>query len=140
MTSMPQSDTEKADATADNLVVLGVDTHKDVHVAAVISMLGVFLASQSFPTTAAGYEQMLAWARTFGTVRQAGVECTGSYGAALTRYLRVHHVSVIEVNQPDKATRRNAARPTPSTPRPLRELCCPAGPPPSRRPATGRSR
>ncbi|WP_091457991.1 IS110 family RNA-guided transposase [Actinokineospora iranica] len=107
---MLQSDTEEGDATADNVVVLGVDTHKDVHVAAVISMLGVFLASQSFPTTAAGYEQMLAWARTFGTVRQAGVECTGSYGAALTRYLRAHHVSVIEINQPDKATRRKRGK------------------------------
>jgi hypothetical protein len=35
--------------------------------------LGGLLASQSFPATAAGYEQMLAWAGTFGTVRQAGV-------------------------------------------------------------------
>jgi transposase len=34
------------------------------------------------------------------------VECTGSYGAALARYLRAAGVTVIEVNQPDKATRR----------------------------------
>ena len=34
----------------------------------------------------AGYQQMLAWARTMGTVQRAGVECTGSYGAGkLTR-------------------------------------------------------
>ena len=30
-------------------VILGVDTHKDVHVAAVITVLGVLLASAEFP-------------------------------------------------------------------------------------------
>jgi transposase len=42
----------------------------------------------SFATTTAGYQQLLGWAQAFGTLRRAGVECTGSYGAALTRYLR----------------------------------------------------
>lgn len=80
MASMPQSDVEGGDATAGNVVVLGVDTHKDIHVAVVISALGVFLASQSFPRNRYRIRAMLAWARTFGTVQQAGVECTGSYG------------------------------------------------------------
>jgi hypothetical protein len=66
-------------------VILGVDTHKDVHVAAV-TVLGVLLAHQEFPVTAAGYRQLLAWARSFGVLRRAGVECTGS-GAALARFL-----------------------------------------------------
>ena len=35
-------------------VVLGVDTHKDVHVAAVVTVVGLVLASSSFPATAAG--------------------------------------------------------------------------------------
>ncbi|GAA1315522.1 hypothetical protein GCM10009634_86330 [Saccharothrix xinjiangensis] len=60
MTCMPHSEVAGGDATADNVVVLGVDTHKDVHVAAVITALGVLPASRSFPATAAGYEQMLA--------------------------------------------------------------------------------
>lgn len=34
------------------------------------------------------------------------MECTGSYGAALTSHLRAEGVEVIEVNQPDKAARR----------------------------------
>jgi transposase len=38
------------------------------------------------------------------------MECTGCYGAALTRYLRAQHVSVIEVNQPDTATRRKRGK------------------------------
>jgi transposase len=34
------------------------------------------------------------------------VEGTGSYGAALARYLRRQHVTVVEVNRPDRAARR----------------------------------
>jgi len=72
--------------------------------------LGVLLASATFPTTAAGYRDLAAWARTFGTLWRAGVECTGSYGAALTRHLRSQGIDVIEVNQPDKATRRRRGK------------------------------
>src|SRR3982751_386794 len=67
--------------------ILGVDTHKDVHVAAVISPVGALLGTQDFPATAAGYRALLAWARTFGAVLRAGVEGTASYGAALNRML-----------------------------------------------------
>jgi transposase len=94
----PNPDTEQ--------IILGVDTHKDVHVAALITTLGVQLADATFPTTAVGYRQLLAWARTFGALHCAGVEGTGSYGAALTRYLRRQHLTVIEVNRPDRAARR----------------------------------
>ncbi|MFE6946691.1 IS110 family RNA-guided transposase [Streptomyces chartreusis] len=87
-----------------------LDTHKDVHVAAVITMLGAFLAHQEFPATAAGYRQLLLWARSFGALRRAGVECTGSYGSALTRFLGQEHIQVIEVNQPDRATRRKRGK------------------------------
>ncbi|MGW4981944.1 IS110 family transposase [Streptomyces mirabilis] len=91
-------------------VVLGVDTHKDSHVAAVTTNTGVLLDTRSFPTTQQGYRQLLSWARSFGQLQQAGVECTGSYGAALTRYLHSESVTVIEVNQPDKATRRRRGK------------------------------
>nr|WP_244943175.1 hypothetical protein [Streptomyces inhibens] len=37
--------------------------------------------------TAAGYRELLEWARGLGGVRRAGVEGTGSFGAALSRYL-----------------------------------------------------
>jgi transposase len=77
-------------------VVLGVDTHKDVHVAAVITVGGVLLSSAEFTTTDAG----------FGVLRRAGVEGTGSCGAALTRHLRRQGISVVEVNRPDRAARR----------------------------------
>jgi transposase len=46
-------------------VIVGVDTHKDVHVAAVISVLGVLLGTASFPTTAAGYRAVARLGRRF---------------------------------------------------------------------------
>ena len=88
-------------------VILGVDTHKDIHVAAVVTTLGAQLADATFPTTTAGYRQLLAWARSFGVLARAGVEGTGSYGAPLTRYLRRNGLTVIEVNRPDRAARRH---------------------------------
>lgn len=91
-------------------VVLGVDTHKDAHVAAMVSTTGRLIGSRSFPATADGYQQLLDWARSHGTVDRAGVECTGSYGAALSRFLRGDGLVVIEVNQPDKATRRRRGK------------------------------
>jgi transposase len=91
-------------------VVVGVDTHKDIHVAAVVTTLGALLGSPAFPTTAAGYRELLAWARSFGTVQRAGVEGTGSYGAALSRYLRAEAVQVVEVNRPDRAARRRCGK------------------------------
>ncbi|MGP4089992.1 IS110 family transposase [Streptomyces sp. KR55] len=93
-------------ADAAEEVLLGVDTHKDVHAAAVVTVLGATLDRRSFPATADGYRQLVAWARSFGVLRRAGVECTGSYGAALARHLRVEGIEVTEVNQPDKAARR----------------------------------
>lgn len=91
-------------------ILLGVDTHKLVHVAAVITMIGGLLDTRSFPATRSGYEQLLAWAKSFGMLRRAGVECTGSYGAGLARYLQSREITVVEVNQPDKAVRRRRGK------------------------------
>ena len=55
-----------------------------VHVAADITVSGAGPASAEFATTAAGNQQLLAWARGFEVLHRAGVEGTGSYGAALT--------------------------------------------------------
>jgi len=63
-------------------VVVGVDTHKAFHVAAVIDSVGGLLGSTTVPTTVAGYDRLVAWARSFGRVDRAGVEGTGSYGRA----------------------------------------------------------
>ncbi|MEW1914952.1 IS110 family transposase [Kitasatospora sp. NPDC085895] len=91
-------------------VVVGVDTHKDAHVAVVLSLLGAVLDSSSFPATEAGYEALLAWAREFGQVTRAGVEGTGSYGAGLSRHLVAEGIETIEVNRPDRAARRRSGK------------------------------
>lgn len=106
MLSMSHPAEDSQDHRDDEQVIVGVDTHKDTHVAAAITILGVLVATATFPTTAAGYQQLPAWARSLGVVHRAGVEGTGSYGAALARYLRRHHLTVIEVNRPDRAARR----------------------------------
>ena len=80
-------------------VVIGVDTHKDVHVAVAINGLGARLATASFPVTSKGYRQMAAWAAKHGTVHAFGIEGTGSYGAGLTRALTAMGLRVIEVGR-----------------------------------------
>jgi transposase len=72
--------------------------------------MGVLLATSSFPATAAGCRQLLTWARGAGPVHRAGVESTGSYGAALARYLRAEGVAVIEVNRGDRGERRRRGK------------------------------
>ncbi len=46
-------------------VVIGVDTHKDVHVAVALSGLGVWLGNASAPATADGYRQLAGTIRNF---------------------------------------------------------------------------
>jgi transposase len=110
MLSMPQPVSGDQDDSAANEVILGVDTHNDVHAAAVITAQGVLLANRNFPATGAGYRALVGWVDTLGILRRAGVEGTGSYGAALARHLGAAGVEVIEGNQPDKATRRRRGK------------------------------
>ena len=105
VTTMPEASPEDQAE-----IVLGVDTHRDEHVAAVLSPIGALIATSAFATTDAGYRELLAWARSFGTLHRAGVECTGSYGAALSRHLQRAGVAVTDVNQTDRAQRRKRGK------------------------------
>ena len=91
-------------------IVGGVDTHKDLHVAAVVDERDRVLASWCFPTTRHGYKQMLAWMRSFGLLQRVGVEATGSSGAGLLRYLQNAGVKVLEVTTPDPHDRRKRGK------------------------------
>lgn len=84
----------------------GVDTHGETHHAAVIDHLGRHLADREFSATGTGYSQLLAWLRSFGTIAAVGVEGTGAYGAELARVLRRAQLTVVEVDRPDRKTRR----------------------------------
>jgi transposase len=87
-----------------------VDTHADTHQAAVLDEHGRLLDVNRFPATPAGYEQLLAWMRGYGTIRQVGVESSGSYGAGLTRHLHTAGVTVVEVNRPHAHTRHRRGK------------------------------
>lgn len=91
-------------------VTLGVDTHLDSHVAGVIDSLGRHLGQASFETTVAGFKALLAWASSFGTITVAGVEGTGAYGAGLARFLTTESITVLEVDRPDRKTRRDQGK------------------------------
>lgn len=95
-------------------IILGVDTHRDTHVAAALDTLGHLLGTRSIPTTTAGYAELLAWARSFGDVTRAGVEGTAAYGATLTRVLRDAGIAVVDVNRPDRARRRQRGKSDPT--------------------------
>ncbi len=101
----------------------GVDTHKDTHVAAVIDHLGRELATQSFPTTTAGYQQLLDWMRTFGTIERVGIEGTGSWGAALTRHLHTAGIDVTEINRTNRQHRRRHGKTDPADAVPAARAC-----------------
>jgi hypothetical protein len=68
---MPQPDHD-GQLTEYREVVLGVDTHKDFHVAAVVSLVGVLLGHRDFPASPAGYRQLVARARGHGRLSRAG--------------------------------------------------------------------
>jgi transposase len=87
-------------------VIGGVDTHADVHVAAACDQLGAVLGTQAFPTTVAGYRQLLRWLRGFGDLSVVGIEGTGSYGVGLTRFLLEAGVELREVLRPNRQVRR----------------------------------
>ena len=98
-------------------VILGVDTHLDVHTAVAVDYLGRRLGEASVPTTAKGYERLIRWAEDLGPVRCAGVEGTSSYGAGLARYLRARGIEVLEVEHPEhrrRGSRRNLKKSDPS--------------------------
>jgi len=84
----------------------GVDTHRDVHVAAVVDGVGRVVGSESFGADESGYGRMVAWFEAQGCVVRVGVEGTGSYGAGLARHLMAAGVEVVEVNRPNRQLRR----------------------------------
>lgn len=99
-------------ASADG-VVLGVDTHLDLHVAVALDLLGKRLGELTVPTTTRGYQKLLRWAEGFGPVGCVGIEGTSSYGAGLARHLKAAGISVVEVERPKRPHRRRNGKSDP---------------------------
>jgi transposase len=91
-------------------VTLGVDTHAEQHVAAALDERGRLLGTCAIPTTSSGFAQLVRWAHEYGELDKVGIEGTGSYGAGLARWLRAQSVLVVEVDRPDRRTRRRRGK------------------------------
>ena len=103
----------RKDAADQSEVTAGVDTHQDTHTAAVIDTAGRLLGHRQFPADGAGYRALLRWLRSFGTLVVVGIEGTGAYGAGLARHLQAQGVAMLEIDRPDRKTRRSAGKSEP---------------------------
>ncbi len=91
----------------------GIDTHKDVHVAAVVDGLGAEIATRAFPATIVGYRDLAAWLGSHGRLDRVGVEGCGSWGAGVARHMTEAGVTVVEINRPNRQARRNQGKSDP---------------------------
>jgi transposase len=88
-------------------VAIGVDTHKDTHVAVALDRVGRRLGQCEVATTKAGYLELVHFAQAFGCPAFA-LEGAGSYGAGLARVLVAAGLAVYEVERPRRRERRRA--------------------------------
>jgi transposase len=96
--------------TPSGRVVIGVDTHKHFHAAAVLDERGALLATATFDAHSAGYRSLIAWAGQFGLPSRFGVEGTGSYGRGLASAVRRAGHDVVEVMRPDRQDRHRRGK------------------------------
>jgi transposase len=95
-------------------LVIGVDTHKHTHTAAVVTATtGAMVTQVTVPATPAGYRQLLQLASQQPGQRVWAIEGTGGYGAGLTRFLAAHQERVVELDRPKRAARRHGAKSDP---------------------------
>ena len=95
--------------------VIGVDTHKHSHTAAVVDATtggAVANAQATVFANRGGYETLFDLADEHSTAgeRAWAIECTGSYGAGLTEFLIQRGEWVIEVDRPITQARRDGAK------------------------------
>jgi len=88
--------------------VVGVDTHRDEHVLAVLTApAGAITAGKAVRANRRGYREALRIADHYAPGSRAwAIEGTGSYGAGLARYLAERGETVLEVSRTPRAERR----------------------------------
>jgi transposase len=97
---------------ADNIdFVIGVDTHKHTHTAALVTPTGRLVAHLTAAADAAGYAHLLRFAREHAAGRRIwAIEGTGSFGTGLTTHLLEQTEWVVEIDRPKRPARRNGAK------------------------------
>lgn len=91
--------------------VVGVDTHKHTHTAAIVTPSGGVVAQLTVAADAAGYARSVAFARERAPGRRLwAIEGTGSFGAGLTTALLEQGERVAEIDRPARSARRSGAK------------------------------
>lgn len=91
-------------------VAIGVDSHKETLAAAAVDELGKQLEHRVFANDPNGHRKARDWIAGLGEHRVVGVECSGSYGAALAWFLMDRGETVHEVPPTQTYRERNRRR------------------------------
>ena len=95
-------------------VVIGVDTHKHTHAAAVVvANTGAVLAQTTVSAAPCGYDELLRLAAQHAGVRAWAMEGSGGYGAGLAAHLVEQQELVVELDRPARPARRAGAKSDP---------------------------
>ncbi|MEU0153073.1 IS110 family transposase [Micromonospora fulviviridis] len=95
-------------------VVIGVDTHKHTHTAAVLdARTGAVLDRVTVTADPDGYTKLLDLAERRSGLRAWAMEGTGGYGAGLARHLADAGELVVELDRPKRPARRAGAKSDP---------------------------
>lgn len=91
--------------------VIGVDTHRDTHSAAILDPTGAAVHSMRVCAEAEGYRRILREAAQHAPGRRVwAIEGSGGYGAGLSTYLLEQGEWVVEIDRPARPARRNGAK------------------------------
>jgi transposase len=96
-------------------LVVGVDTHRDTHSAAICDARGRVLSQRKAPATPVGYADLLAWASAAGDGQRLAwaIEGTRHYGLGLARHLTGAGQQVAEIDATRHIGKRRAGKSDP---------------------------
>ncbi len=86
-------------------VAIGIDTHRDCHVAVALDLQGRRLGSHALAVTERGFRELVGFAHALGEPAFA-IEGTGCYGASLARFLQARQFPVYECERPLRRGRK----------------------------------
>lgn len=92
------------------MITIGVDAHKQVHVALALDDTGRELGHWRGQNSAAGWQDFAQWSAALGAERRVGIEGAWGYGRGLAQYLVGQGEAVYEVNARWTAIGRRSAR------------------------------
>jgi hypothetical protein len=90
--------------------VIGVDVHKDVHVAVALAPKGGRLGEHRIPTTRKGYDDLIVWSEEFGSNPVYAIKDISYYYVRLIRAILDAGFPDVEVNRTDRSVRRRLGK------------------------------